>query len=196
MKKQSPGHACGREYAQENVTLRTKAETRGCLAGDIVPQRFGFVLDFLDLDLDHITDGDDADKARAVENGHVPHAATGHAVHNVVDRRIAGAGDEIGGHDLEYRAGEGSGRVRTGSMAVTPEAVQTTRDLLALDISPDGQAWAGSAQCRLLRRSNGSWVRMTGDLGVANSSIIAVWAGPRSVRAIGDDGVVIEGRLG
>ena len=75
------------------------------------------------------------------------------------------------------------------------EAVQTTRDLLALDISADGQAWVGSAQCRLLRRSHGSWVRMTGDLGVATSSIIAIWAGPRWVRAIGDDGVVVEGRL-
>ena len=78
------------------------------------------------------------------------------------------------------------------------EAVQTTRDLLSLTTSDDGQAWAGSAQARLVRRStcNGSssWIRMSGDIGVT-SSMIAVAAGPRTVRAIGDDGTVVEGRL-
>lgn len=78
------------------------------------------------------------------------------------------------------------------------EAVQTTRDLLCLTTSDDGQAWAGSAHARLVRRStvNGasSWIRMSGDIGVT-SSMIAVAAGPRTVRAIGDDGTVLEGRL-
>lgn len=78
------------------------------------------------------------------------------------------------------------------------EAVQTTRDLLCLTTSDDGQAWAGSAQARLVRRSsvNGtaSWIRMSGDIGVA-SSMVSVAAGPRTVRAIGDDGVVVEGRI-
>jgi serine/threonine-protein kinase len=78
------------------------------------------------------------------------------------------------------------------------EAVQTTRDLLCLTTTDDGQAWAGSAQARLVRRSsmNGSssWIRMSGDIGVA-SSMIAVAAGPRTVRAIGDDGTVVEGRI-
>jgi serine/threonine-protein kinase len=78
------------------------------------------------------------------------------------------------------------------------EAVQTTRDLLCLTTSDDGQAWAGSAQARLVRRShvNGSssWVRMSGDIGVT-SSMVSVAAGPRTVRAIGDDGTVVEGRL-
>jgi eukaryotic-like serine/threonine-protein kinase len=77
------------------------------------------------------------------------------------------------------------------------EAVQTTRDLMSLATSEDGQAWAGSAQARLLRRSTAQapgWVRMTGDIGVA-SSMIAVWAATRSVRAIGDDGAVVEGRI-
>lgn len=79
------------------------------------------------------------------------------------------------------------------------EAVQTTRDLLSLSTTEDGQAWTGSAQARLLRRStkdaaSGSWVRMSGDIGVS-SSMLSVFAGPRSVRAIGDDGVVVEGRL-
>jgi serine/threonine-protein kinase len=78
------------------------------------------------------------------------------------------------------------------------EAVQTTRDLLSLATTDDGQAWAGSGQARLVRRStaNGtsSWIRMNGDIGVT-SSMIAVAAGPRTVRAIGDDGTVVEGRI-
>ncbi|HXN31641.1 MAG TPA: protein kinase [Polyangiaceae bacterium] len=72
------------------------------------------------------------------------------------------------------------------------EAVQTTRDLLALAVDARGVAWAGSAQARLLRRTAGSWVRMSAELGLS-SSVVALWAAPRSVRAICDDGAVIEG---
>jgi serine/threonine-protein kinase len=72
------------------------------------------------------------------------------------------------------------------------EAVQTTRDLLALAVDPASVAWAGSAQARVLRRTDGSWVRMSGELGLP-SSVIALWAAPRIVRAICDDGAVIEG---
>jgi hypothetical protein len=35
---------------------------------------------------------------------------------------------------------------------------------------------------------------MSGDIGVT-SSMIAVWAASRSIRAIGDDGAVVEGRI-
>jgi serine/threonine-protein kinase len=72
------------------------------------------------------------------------------------------------------------------------EAVQTTRDLCALALDGAGVAWAGSAQARLLRRTSGSWVRMSGELGL-QSSVVALWAAPRKVRAICDDGAVIEG---
>ena len=78
------------------------------------------------------------------------------------------------------------------------EAVQTTRDLLSLAVTDDGIAWAGSAQARLLRRSNlsgaHSWVRMSGDIGVT-SSMVAVCASGRQIRGIGDDGAVVEGRI-
>jgi eukaryotic-like serine/threonine-protein kinase len=74
------------------------------------------------------------------------------------------------------------------------EAVQTTRDLLALALDPTGAAWAGSAQARLLRRTGGSWVRMSGEIGIP-SSVVAMWAAPRTVRAICDDGAVIEGTV-
>jgi hypothetical protein len=70
--------------------------------------------------------------------------------------------------------------------------VQTTRDLRALYVDTSGVAWAGSAQARLLRRSAGSWVRMSGELGL-QSSVVAVWATQRVVRAVCDDGAVVEG---
>ena len=96
----------------------------------------------------------------------------------------------VGGHALSLNA----------KLEAQLEAVQTTRDLLSLATTDDGQAWAGSAQARLMRRSmlptqtSSAWVRMSGDIGVS-SSMIAVWAAARSVRAIGDDGAVVEGRI-
>jgi serine/threonine protein kinase len=77
------------------------------------------------------------------------------------------------------------------------EAVQTTRDVMCVATTPDGQAWAGSAAARLLRRTtlpSPSWKRMSTDMGVT-SNMIAVCVGPRSIRAIGDDGAVVEGRV-
>jgi serine/threonine-protein kinase len=74
------------------------------------------------------------------------------------------------------------------------EAVQTTRDLLAIHVGEDGVAWAGSAQTRVLRRTGGNWVRMSGELGLS-SSVAAVYATARAVRAVCDDGAVIEGLL-
>jgi len=94
----------------------------------------------------------------------------------------------VGGHALSL----------TPALEAQLEAVQTTRDLLALGTDGDTQAWAGSAQARLVRRSSvhgtHSWIRMSGDIGI-HSSMVAVAVGQRSVRAIGDDGTVVEGRL-
>ncbi|MEO7113756.1 MAG: hypothetical protein ABI183_25175, partial [Polyangiaceae bacterium] len=73
------------------------------------------------------------------------------------------------------------------------EAVQTTRDLHSLAISEDGVVWAGAAQARILRRSADGWTRMSGEFGIA-SSVLAIWASPRLVRAVCDDGAVIEGQ--
>jgi serine/threonine-protein kinase len=72
------------------------------------------------------------------------------------------------------------------------EAVQTTRDLFALAVDSDGAAWGGSAQARLLRRNAGSWVRMSGELALP-SSVVALWVAPRAVRAVCDDGALVEG---
>jgi serine/threonine-protein kinase len=96
----------------------------------------------------------------------------------------------VGGHALSLSA----------KLEAHLEAVQTTRDLMSLATTPDGQAWAGSAQARLLRRTKApaaggsGWVRMSGELGVT-SGMLAIWAGPRIVRALGDDGAVVEGRI-
>jgi len=73
------------------------------------------------------------------------------------------------------------------------EAVQTTRDLSALTVGADGAVWAGAEQGRLLRRDAGSWVRMSGDLGFT-PRIVAIWASDPVVRAVCDDGAVLEGR--
>ena len=80
----------------------------------------------------------------------------------------------------------------TAKLQAQLEAVQTTRDLFALAVDPDGAAWAGSAQARLLRRNAGSWVRMSGELRCPRRS----WRSgstPRLVRAICDDGALVEG---
>ena len=79
-------------------------------------------------------------------------------------------------------------------LAAQLEAVQTTRELFALAVDGDGAAWAGSAQARLLRRTSGSWVRMSGELGLP-SSVLSLWVTPRAVRAICDDGALVEGSV-
>ena len=114
------------------------------------------------------------------------------------------AGAICAGHLLSIAALPAGGAVTVGagghalslSAALAPqlEAVQTTRDLRALAVDPGGVAWAGSAQARLLRRVGGSWVRMSGELGL-HSSVVALWAGPRVVRAVCDDGAIVEGAV-
>lgn len=113
-------------------------------------------------------------------------------------------GSLCGGHLLAIEALPDGGAVTVGAgghaLYLSPrleahlEAVQTTRDLLSLSVADDGSAWAGAAQARLLRRTGDSWVRMSGDLGLA-AGVIALWAGSRFVRAVCDDGAVIEGQL-
>jgi serine/threonine-protein kinase len=74
------------------------------------------------------------------------------------------------------------------------EAVQTTKDVLCVTTTDDGQAWAGSMQARLLRRSGSTWLRMSGESQVT-ANVVSIVAAPLSVRAIGDDGSVVEGRV-
>jgi serine/threonine protein kinase len=111
-------------------------------------------------------------------------------------------GSVCGGHLNAIAALSDGGAVTVGAgghaLSLNPrlqaqlEAVQTTRDLFALGVDNSHVAWAGSAQARLLRRTAGSWVRMSGELGLP-SSVVALWVMPRVVRAICDDGAVVEG---
>lgn len=113
-------------------------------------------------------------------------------------------GSICGGHLLAVTALSDGGAVTVGAggyaLYLNPrleaklEAVQTTKDLACITVAPDGTPWAGAQQARVLRRTEGSWVRMTPELGI-NSNVLAVWAGERIVRAICDDGAVIEGQL-
>ncbi|HEX8795659.1 MAG TPA: serine/threonine-protein kinase [Polyangiaceae bacterium] len=114
-------------------------------------------------------------------------------------------GSVCGGHLHAIAAVPDGGALTVGAgghaLSLSPrlqaqlEAVQTTRDLFALAVDAAGCAWAGSAQARLLRRTpttGASWVRMSGELGL-QSSVVALWVTPRAVRAICDDGAVVEG---
>ena len=117
----------------------------------------------------------------------------------------AHVGSICGGHLHSITALADGGAVTIGvgghALYVNPrleaqlEAVQTTRDLYALTVADDGAAWAGSAQARLLRRTQSGWLRMTGDVGIT-PNVVAVWASARLVRAVCDDGAILEGRLG
>jgi eukaryotic-like serine/threonine-protein kinase len=90
----------------------------------------------------------------------------------------------VGGHALYINA----------RLEAQLEAVQTTRDLHALAVADDGSTWAGSAQARMMRRTATGWLRMSGDVGIT-PNVVAIWASARLVRAVCDDGAVIEGRL-
>ncbi len=124
-----------------------------------------------------------------------------------VARVEAGAAELVGnicaGHLLAIEPLVDGGAVTVGAgghaLYMTPrldaqlEAVQTTRDLHSIAISDDGAVWAGAAQARILRRSPDGWTRMSGEFGIA-SSVLAIWASERLVRAVCDDGAVIEGQ--
>ncbi|MBX3231844.1 MAG: protein kinase [Labilithrix sp.] len=94
----------------------------------------------------------------------------------------------VGGHALSL----------SPTLEPTLEAVQTTKDLLSIGVADDAQAWAGSAAARIVRRGTHdgapTWMRISGDIGVT-TNMLAIAAAARTVRAIGDDGMVVEGRL-
>jgi serine/threonine-protein kinase len=73
------------------------------------------------------------------------------------------------------------------------EAVQTTRDLRCLARSPDGATWAGSTHARVLRRVDGSWLRMSGDL--PTEDVVALHAEDGRVVMVCSDGAIVEGRF-
>ena len=105
-------------------------------------------------------------------------------------------------HAIASLPGGGAVTVGTGghALAISPdlaghlEAVQTTCDLLSLAVTDEGTAWAGATKARIVRRTGSSWVRMSAEVGVS-SAACAVWVARGTVRALCDDGAVLEGRL-
>jgi serine/threonine protein kinase len=142
--------------------------------------------------------------AARLRNGPIVACGDRGAVVKLENGGVQHAGSVCGGHLNAIAATSDGGALTVGAgghaLSISPrleaqlEAVQTTRDLRSLAIAEDGVAWAGAAGARLLRRSSGSWVRMSGDLGVT-AAVVAIWAAPRTVRAVCDDGAVIEGTL-
>jgi serine/threonine protein kinase len=122
-----------------------------------------------------------------LELGVVDHAGSVCAGHLFAIAPLADGGAVTvgaGGHAL----------VVSSKLEAQLEAVQTTRDIYSLDVDDGGVAWAGAAQARILRRTNGSWVRMSGDVGTT-SRVVALYSDARTVRAICEDGAVIEGAI-
>jgi serine/threonine-protein kinase len=80
-------------------------------------------------------------------------------------------------------------------LVVQLEAVQTTRDLLDVDIGADGAMWTVGTAGRILRRARGLWERIPSDPSVV-SRFATVGPTDKGVLVLGEDGVVIEVRQG
>lgn len=114
-----------------------------------------------------------------------------------------------GGHLFAIAPLPGGGAVTVGAgghaLSLGPnldfelEVVETTQNLVSLAVSESGAAWAGSVRGRLLRRSStsseaGRWLRMNHSESLT-STMLAVTVEPRFVRAVAQDGTVVEGRV-
>jgi hypothetical protein len=111
----------------------------------------------------------------------IPWERTGHLFG--ISARIDGGASVVGtgGHALSL----------SDRMTVRLEAVQTTRDLLAVNIGADASMWAAAAAGRVLRRTRGVWERIATDSTVS-SRLVVIGPTDHGVLVLGDDGVVIE----
>jgi hypothetical protein len=82
------------------------------------------------------------------------------------------------------------------SLQVKLEAVQTTHDLCSVAIAPDGTAWAGATDRRLLRRRGTTWerVRFESELGEGTGILFAQQTGD-SLLVVASDGQMLQGRI-
>ncbi len=100
------------------------------------------------------------------------------ARHRVAARRRGGHGGRGGPRALAFAASS-----RRSSRPCRPRAICSRSRS-----TPAGVAWGGSAQARLLRRTAGSWVRMSGELGAAvvgrrRSGSRRAWSAPSATTA-------------
>jgi serine/threonine-protein kinase len=196
--------------ASGTTTLVGERPYRGAAARSVPGSTAGVVAQFSGDRVTVVSDAINTTRLRAVTrfaSGLLVACGDWGAIVRIEMGVVEHVGSICGGHLASIAPLTDGGGVTVGvgghALSLTPkldaqlEAVQTTRDLMSLATTDDGQAWAGSAQARLLRRTSVAtpgWVRMSGDIGVT-SSMIAVWAAGRSVRAVGDDGAVVEGRI-
>jgi hypothetical protein len=187
------------------VTLAGERSARGAVRGGPRGSSVGVIAQFARGKLTLLSDVETCTRLRAVtrlRTGEILCCGDLGALVRVELGVPQPMGSICGGHLNAITATVDGGAIAIGAgghaLSLSPrlqaqlEAVQTTRDLLALAVDATGVAWAGSAQARLLRRTAGSWIRMSAELGLS-SSTVALWAAPQAVRAICDDGAVIEG---
>ncbi len=95
-----------------------------------------------------------------------------------------------GGHAINVSTATEITREPVGDLVATLEAVQTTRDLVAVTIDPNGVAWAVGQSARLLERKAGTWIRhpVVG----TESNLVALRATARGLTLLSEDGAVIE----
>lgn len=134
----------------------------------------------------HVACGDDGAIVRIEETG-------AHHVRNVGPTTLGAIEALMDGGALVVGTG-GHALSLSPRLEATLEPVQTTKDLGTLALDVEGTAWAGAGSARILRRTEGSWVRKSGEFGLA-SATLTLSASPRWIRAIGDDGAVLEGTV-
>jgi len=90
----------------------------------------------------------------------------------------------------------GHGLYVSPSLQVKLEAVQTTHDLCSVAIAPDGTAWAGATDRRLLRRRGTTWERIRFDPELSEGTGI-LFAQPTgdSLLVVTSDGQMLQGRI-
>jgi serine/threonine-protein kinase len=116
----------------------------------------------------------------------IPWARTGHLL--AIAPRPDGGAFVVGtgGHALAL----------SPNLQATLEPVQTTRDLVSVEIARDGSAWAGAAQRRVLQRRATTWTRVPLD-GDHDDQTVIISVKPlvdSSVLVLANDGQVLEGR--
>ncbi|MFO0678974.1 MAG: serine/threonine-protein kinase [Polyangiaceae bacterium] len=124
------------------------------------------------------------------------------ALARVKDGHVYSTSSVCGGHlnasatlagDVVVVVGAGGHALTLPSIG-TPvlEAVETTKDLRCLALTPSGVAFAGGRESRIVTRRGGRWVRLPFQMDV-DRAVIALHAEEVVLRALCDDGTVVVG---
>ncbi|MGO8993404.1 MAG: protein kinase domain-containing protein [Polyangiaceae bacterium] len=76
------------------------------------------------------------------------------------------------------------------SLEARLEPIQTTKDLSALALGPDGSAWCGGKEQRVMRRTETGWVRVGGGA-PGSAGVKGLWVGTTRLLAFCEDGCVL-----